>query len=101
MVVTFALVSFPLDTINSNLPVYRLALIRKLLARASFHFQNFSHPNKPFGAPLGGLIVHYISSLLVIALSPSGDAYLFILEVKGYPGAISSRRFDWIAMATI
>lgn len=35
---------------------------------------------------MGGLIVHYIPSLLVIALPPSGDVYSFILEVEGYPG---------------
>jgi amino acid transporter len=44
--------------------------------------------SKPFNAPLGGLIVHYIPSLLVIALPPSGEVYSFILEVEGYPGQI-------------
>lgn len=37
---------------------------------------------------MGGLIVHYIPSLLVIALPPSGEVYSFILEVEGYPGQI-------------
>lgn len=37
---------------------------------------------------MGGLIVHYIPSLLVIALPPSNDVYSFILEVEGYPGTI-------------
>lgn len=44
--------------------------------------------SKPFNAPMGGLIVHYIPSLLVIALPPSSDVYSFILEVEGYPGQI-------------
>lgn len=44
--------------------------------------------SKPFNAPLGGLIVHYIPSLLVIALPPSSEVYSFILEVEGYPGQI-------------
>lgn len=35
---------------------------------------------------MGGLLVHYIPSLLVIALPPSGEVYSFILEVEGYPG---------------
>lgn len=35
---------------------------------------------------MGGLIVHYIPSFLVIALPPSGDVYSFILDVEGYPG---------------
>lgn len=37
---------------------------------------------------MGGLIVHYIPSLLVIALPPSNEVYSFILEVEGYPGQI-------------
>lgn len=43
----------------------------------------------PFGSPLGGLIVHYIPSLLVITI-PTGDVYSFILEVEGYPAQIFS-----------
>lgn len=39
---------------------------------------------------MGGLIVHYIPSLLVIALPPSGEVYSFILEVEGYPGQVFS-----------
>ena len=35
---------------------------------------------------MGGLIVHYIPSFLVIALPPRGDVYTFILDVEGYPG---------------
>lgn len=35
---------------------------------------------------MGGLIVHYIPSVLVIALPPRGDVYNFILDVEGYPG---------------
>jgi hypothetical protein len=37
---------------------------------------------------MGGLIVHYIPSLLVIALPPSGEVYSFILDVEGYPGQV-------------
>ncbi len=44
--------------------------------------------SRPFNAPLGGLIVHYIPSLLVIALPPSKGVYSFILEVEGYPGQL-------------
>jgi amino acid transporter len=38
--------------------------------------------------PLGGLVVHYIPSLLVITLPPSNEGYSFILEVEGYPGQV-------------
>jgi len=41
--------------------------------------------SKPFNSPLGGLIIHFIPSLLVITL-PAKNVYSFILEVEGYPG---------------
>lgn len=51
-------------------------------------FPDLLASSKPFNAPLGGLIVNYIPSLLVIALPPSSEVYSFILEVEGYPGQI-------------
>jgi amino acid transporter len=39
---------------------------------------------------LGGFIVHFIPSLLVIVLPPSGEVYSFILELEAYPGQIFS-----------
>ena len=35
---------------------------------------------------MGGLIVHYIPSLLVIVLPPSSTVYSFIADVEGYAG---------------
>jgi Amino acid permease len=39
---------------------------------------------------MGGLIVHYIPSLLVILVPPSKDIYSFILNVEGYPAQFIS-----------
>lgn len=44
--------------------------------------------SRPFHTPLGGLIVHYVPSILVISLPPQGEVYSFILDVEGYPGQI-------------
>ncbi|KAF2216953.1 hypothetical protein CERZMDRAFT_108834 [Cercospora zeae-maydis SCOH1-5] len=43
--------------------------------------------NAPFGSPLGGLLLNYLPSMLVLTI-PTGDVYTFILEVEGYPGQI-------------
>ncbi|KAI5921196.1 amino acid permease-domain-containing protein [Camillea tinctor] len=60
-----------------------------LIARAGFlPFARYLSSSKPFNAPMGGLIVHYIPSVLVITLPPSDEVYSFILEVEGYPGQI-------------
>ena len=92
MVVTFALVSITGSV--SCIMVWKIltdvqARLNQEIARAGFlPFSRLLSSSKPFNAPMGGLIVHYIPSFLVIALPPSQDIYSFILEVEGYPGQI-------------
>jgi amino acid transporter len=63
------------------------ARLNQEIARSGFiPYAKLLSSSKPFGAPLGGLIVHYIPSVLVIAIPPKGDVYNFILDVEGYPG---------------
>ncbi|KAF2848300.1 hypothetical protein T440DRAFT_537041 [Plenodomus tracheiphilus IPT5] len=74
---------------NVMVVTFALARLNQEVARQGFlPFPDLLASSKPFGAPLGGLIVHYIPSLLVIALPPSGEVYSFILEVEGYPGQV-------------
>jgi len=42
----------------------------------------------PVGAPSAGLLLHFIPSFIVIVAIPAGDAYNFILDIEGYPGAV-------------
>ncbi|KAJ4375405.1 low-affinity methionine permease [Neocucurbitaria cava] len=66
-----------------------MARLNQEVARQGFlPFSKLLASSRPFNAPLGGLIVHYIPSLLVIALPPSSEVYSFILEVEGYPGQV-------------
>ncbi|KAF3050954.1 hypothetical protein E8E11_009956 [Didymella keratinophila] len=74
---------------NVMVVTFALARLNQEIARQGFlPWPELLASSKPFNAPLGGLIVHYIPSLLVIALPPSGEVYSFILEVEGYPGQI-------------
>lgn len=74
---------------NVMVVTFALARLNQEIARAGFlPFSKLLSSSKPFNAPMGGLIVHYIPSFLVIALPPSQDVYSFILEVEGYPGQI-------------
>ncbi|EAU36820.1 conserved hypothetical protein [Aspergillus terreus NIH2624] len=74
MVVTFAL---------------EQARVNQEIARQGFlPWPRILSSSAPFGAPLGGLLVHYVPSILVIALPPQGDVYNFILDVEGYPGQL-------------
>lgn len=74
---------------NVMVVTFALARLNQEIARQGFlPYADLLASSKPFNAPFGGLIVHYIPSLLVIALPPSNEVYSFILEVEGYPGQI-------------
>ncbi|KAJ8059549.1 hypothetical protein OCU04_011205 [Sclerotinia nivalis] len=72
---------------NVMVVTFTLARVNQEIARQGFlPYSKYLSSSAPFGAPLGGLIVHYIPSFLVIAIPPRGDVYNFILDVEGYPG---------------
>ncbi|KAI1332143.1 methionine permease [Xylariaceae sp. FL0255] len=74
---------------NVMVVTFALARLNQEVARAGFlPFSKLLSSSKPFNAPLGGLIVHFIPSVLVITLPPTNEVYSFILEVEGYPGQI-------------
>ncbi|KAH8816983.1 amino acid/polyamine transporter I [Xylogone sp. PMI_703] len=76
---------------NVMVVTFALARVNQEVARQGFlPWANILSSSRPFNTPLGGLIVHYIPSLLVIALPPPGDVYAFILDVEGYPGQFAS-----------
>ncbi|PGH29685.1 hypothetical protein GX50_07571 [[Emmonsia] crescens] len=65
---------------------FTAARLNQEIARQGFlPFSRLLSTSRPFNTPLGGFIVHYIPSFLVIILSPSNDVYSFILDVEGYP----------------
>ncbi|OHF03801.1 methionine permease [Colletotrichum orchidophilum] len=72
---------------NVLVVAFSAARTKQEIARQGFlPFSDILSSTRPFNSPLGGLIVHYIPSFLVITLPPSGEVYSFILEVEGYPG---------------
>ncbi|KAI0172502.1 amino acid transporter [Hypoxylon sp. FL1284] len=74
---------------NVMVVTFALARLNQEVARAGFlPFSRLLSSSKPFNAPMGGLIVHYIPSFLVIVLPPSSEVYSFILEVEGYPAQV-------------
>lgn len=60
------------------------------IARQGFlPFSAVLSSTKPFDSPVGGLLVNYVPSLLIIVLPPSGKIYSFILDIEGYTGQIT------------
>ena len=94
MVVTFSLVCLHSTSCTVLTSALQARLNQEVARQGFLPFPNLIASSKPFGAPLGGLIVHYIPSLLVIACPPSATAYSFIADVEGYAG-----QFFFIAIA--
>lgn len=73
---------------NVMVVTFALARLNQEIARNGLiPFSRFFSSNAPFNSPSGGLLLHYVPSVLVLTI-PSGDVYSFILEVEGYPGQI-------------
>ncbi|KAE8153100.1 amino acid permease-domain-containing protein [Aspergillus avenaceus] len=71
---------------NVMVVTFALARVNQEIARQGFlPWPRVLSSSRPFNSPLGGLIVHYVPSVLVISLPPQGDVYNFILDVEGYP----------------
>ncbi|KAF2815511.1 amino acid transporter [Mytilinidion resinicola] len=75
---------------NVMVVTFSHARVVQEIARQGFlPFSQFISSSKPFGAPMGALITHYIPSFLVIII-PAGNIYSFIMDVEGYPGQFFS-----------
>ena len=60
------------------------------IARSGFlPFSSFISSTKPFNAPAGALLVHFIPSFLVLTV-PSGNIYSLILDIEGFPAQFFS-----------
>ncbi|KAL2259718.1 hypothetical protein VTK26DRAFT_6509 [Humicola hyalothermophila] len=71
---------------NVMVVTFSLARLNQEIARQGFlPLGEMLSSSKPFGSPMGGLIVHYIPSVIVICI-PYDNIYSFILDVEGYPG---------------
>ncbi|KAH7141001.1 amino acid permease-domain-containing protein [Dactylonectria macrodidyma] len=76
---------------NVLVVTFAVARLKQEIARQGFlPFSDILSSTKPFGSPLGGLLVNYVPSFLVITLPPSSEVYSFILEIEGYQGQMFS-----------
>ncbi|KAG9311597.1 APC amino acid permease [Chiua virens] len=63
-------------------------VVQELGREGVLPWSSFFASNKPFNAPLPGLFTQYLISVLLMVLSPPGDAYLFIVNYSSYPLAL-------------
>ena len=87
MVVTFAVVSPSLQGVVILLMGTQSRVNQEVARQGFLPYASLLASSKPFGTPMGGLIVHYVPSALVIAIPPSATVYAFIADVEGYAGS--------------
>ncbi|KAM0265585.1 hypothetical protein ACHAQJ_000017 [Trichoderma viride] len=76
---------------NIFVMVFAMGRLKQEIARQGFlPFADILASTKPFNSPLGGLLVNFIPSFLVIVLPPTAEVFSFILEVEGYPAQVFS-----------
>lgn len=68
----------------ANLNFFQARLNQEIAKSGFLPFSKLLASSRPFDAPLGGLIVHLIPSVIVIAVPPSASVYAFIADVEGY-----------------
>ncbi|KAH3663917.1 hypothetical protein WICMUC_005856 [Wickerhamomyces mucosus] len=51
-------------------------------------FRDFWVSTKPFGTPIGPIIITFIVNVVVMIAPPAGDAYNFVVDVGSYSGYI-------------
>jgi amino acid transporter len=71
-------VTFTLSRVNQEIARTGLLPLPKRVS-------SFLSSSKPFSAPMGGFLLHFIPTALVITLPPPGEVYTFILDVESYP----------------
>lgn len=59
-------------------------MIQEIARQGFLPFSSFISSTKPFHAPAGALLVHFIPSFLVLTI-PSGNIYSLILDIEGFP----------------
>ncbi|KAJ7751513.1 APC amino acid permease [Mycena maculata] len=63
-------------------------VIQELGREGILPYSAFFASNKPFGAPLAGLLTQYLVSVLFVLGPPPGDAYLFMISTSSYSLAL-------------
>ncbi|KAF7331492.1 High affinity methionine permease [Mycena kentingensis (nom. inval.)] len=63
-------------------------VIQELGREGILPYSAFFASNKPFNAPLAGLLTQYIVSCLFVLGPPPGDAYLFMISTSSYSLAL-------------
>ncbi|KAH7174946.1 amino acid/polyamine transporter I, partial [Fusarium flagelliforme] len=74
---------------NVMVVAFAMARTKQEIARQGFiPYSSILSSSRPFNSPMGGFVIHYIPSFLVLTLPSSDTIYSFILNIDGYAGQL-------------
>lgn len=65
-------------------------VIREIARQGLLPYPEFFASTKPFGTPLGPILMKYVLTVTVILVVPAADAFSFLLDLFSYPNLVSS-----------
>ncbi|KIE00595.1 high affinity methionine permease, partial [Metarhizium majus ARSEF 297] len=63
-------------------------MIREIGRQGVLPFTDFWVATKPFGTPVGPYLLKWLTTFVMIAAPPAGDAFQFVVSLKTYPEAM-------------
>ncbi|RFN44893.1 hypothetical protein FIE12Z_10874 [Fusarium flagelliforme] len=74
---------------NVMVVAFAMARTKQEIARQGFiPYSSILSSSRPFNSPMGGFVIHYVPSFLVLTLPSSDTIYSFILNIDGYAGQL-------------
>jgi amino acid transporter len=73
----------------SNQTVGQARIIREVARQGLLPYPGFFASTKPFGTPLGPVVLKYFLTVIVILAVPARDAFNFVLDLASYPHLVS------------
>lgn len=70
----------------------RSRIYREIARQGLLPFPNFFAYTKPFGTPLGPILLMWVLTAIVIVALPSGDVFNFIVDLESYPKLVGRHR---------
>lgn len=63
-------------------------MLREVARQGLLPYPTFFVSTKPFGTPLGPVVLMYLLTVLIIVAVPGKDAFNFIVDLESYPNLV-------------
>lgn len=71
-------------------------IIREVARQGLLPYPSFFSSTRPFGTPLGPVLLKFTLTISVILALPAKDVFNFIMDLASYPHLVSISMFLWL-----